>query len=117
MVPPSSLPCRKQSRPRINPKSEHTIMVAPSRRNFSVMRLVLLTASHAFRACVRNEPFLRLITRFSWHALCNSLHSTDAPQLFKGDREMSEDQELSSPVASAPIRRVCQGSVMPIGGA
>ena len=30
---------------------------------------------------------------------------------------MSKDQELSAPVASAPTRRVCQGPVMPIGGA
>src|SRR3712207_6376140 len=30
---------------------------------------------------------------------------------------MSDDQELSAPVASAPTRRVCQGPVMPIGGA
>ena len=32
---------------------------------------------------------------------------------------MSTDQnhELSAPVASAPSRRVCQGPVMPIGGA
>src|SRR3954452_20037034 len=27
------------------------------------------------------------------------------------------DHELSAPVASAPSRRVCQGPVMPIGGA
>jgi len=30
---------------------------------------------------------------------------------------MSDDQELSAPVASAPVRQVCQGPVMPIGGA
>ena len=30
---------------------------------------------------------------------------------------MSEEQEVSSPVASALARRVCQGPVMPIGGA
>jgi cyanophycinase len=30
---------------------------------------------------------------------------------------VSEDDELSAPVASAPSRRVCQGPVMPIGGA
>ena len=35
----------------------------------------------------------------------------------KGVREMSEEQELSAPVASAPTRRVSQGPVMPIGGA
>ena len=30
---------------------------------------------------------------------------------------MSDNQELSAPVASAPVRQVCQGPVMPIGGA
>ncbi len=30
---------------------------------------------------------------------------------------MSESDELSAPVASAPTRQVCQGPVMPIGGA
>jgi cyanophycinase len=30
---------------------------------------------------------------------------------------MSDDQELSAPVASAPVRQICQGPVMPIGGA
>ena len=30
---------------------------------------------------------------------------------------MSDNQDLSPPVASAPVRQVCQGSVMPIGGA
>jgi cyanophycinase len=30
---------------------------------------------------------------------------------------MSDDQELSAPVASAPTRQICQGPVMPIGGA
>ena len=30
---------------------------------------------------------------------------------------MSQDDGLSAPVASAPTRRLCQGSVMPIGGA
>ncbi len=30
---------------------------------------------------------------------------------------MGEDKDLSAPVASAPARRVCQGPVMPIGGA
>src|SRR5919107_5192049 len=30
---------------------------------------------------------------------------------------MSEAQDLSAPVASAPIRQICQGPVMPIGGA
>jgi cyanophycinase len=34
-----------------------------------------------------------------------------------GDGDVSEEEELSAPVASAPTRRVCQGSVMPIGGA
>src|SRR5215208_3238581 len=35
----------------------------------------------------------------------------------RGDHEMSEDDGLSAPVASAPTRRFCQGPVMPIGGA
>src|ERR671916_2986761 len=30
---------------------------------------------------------------------------------------MSEAQDLSAPVASAPARQICQGPVMPIGGA
>src|ERR671916_2187547 len=30
---------------------------------------------------------------------------------------MSDDQKLSAPVASAPTRQICQGPVMPIGGA
>src|SRR3712207_837317 len=30
---------------------------------------------------------------------------------------MTEDGELSAPVATEPVRRVCQGPIMPIGGA
>ena len=30
---------------------------------------------------------------------------------------MSDDQELAAPVASSPTRQICQGPVMPIGGA
>src|SRR5215211_1315529 len=30
---------------------------------------------------------------------------------------MSDAQDLSAPVASAPTRQICQGPVMPIGGA
>src|SRR3954449_9856579 len=33
------------------------------------------------------------------------------------EQQMSDSQELSPPVASEPARQVCQGPVMPIGGA
>ena len=73
-----------------------------------------VSLSHRHGPCFDSSRagFLGLPLPPAWASARSCCHVTDHQE-----RDMSDDQELSAPVASAPTRQICQGPVMPIGGA